>query len=40
MSEWLREAMEADRYDDVDYASADISDVQDAYADYITSDVY
>ena len=40
MSEWLREAIEMESWEDVDYAEADISDVQDVYADYISADQY
>lgn len=38
MSEWLREALETDRYEDIDIA--DIPDVSDVYADYISSNDY
>ena len=38
MSEWLREAIEADRYEDVDVYDA--PDISDAYADYISADDY
>ena len=40
MSEWLREAIDTDRWDDVDCADADMSDVQDVYADYALSNDY
>ena len=38
MSEWLREAIEADVYDDVDVV--DVPDISDVYADYISADDY
>ena len=38
MGEWLREAIEADVYDDVDVV--DTPDVSDIYADYISADDY
>ena len=43
MSEWLREAVEADAYDNMDYLDYkddDISAVSDAYMDYISSENY
>ena len=41
MSDWLRDAIDTiESWDDVDYAEADISDVQDVYADYISADQY
>ena len=38
MSEWLREAVEADRYEDVEVV--DIPDISDIYADYISASDY
>ena len=38
MSEWLREAIEADRYEDVDVYDA--PDISEAYEDYISADDY
>lgn len=38
MSEWLREAVEADRYEDVEVV--DIPDISDIYQDYISADNY
>ena len=38
MGEWLRDAVEADRWDDVDVVEA--PDVSDVYADYKASDIY
>ena len=38
MSEWLREAMDTDRWDDVDVV--DTPDVSDVYADYISASDY
>lgn len=38
MSEWLREAIEADAYDDIEVV--DMPDISDVYADYISSSDY
>ena len=38
MGEWLREAVDTDRWDDVDVV--DVPDVSDVYADYISADNY
>ena len=38
MSEWLRDAIEADRWDDVDVF--DVPDVSEVYDDYISANVY
>lgn len=40
MSEQLRDAIEMESWEDVDYAEVDISDIQDVYADYISADQY
>lgn len=40
MSEWLREAIEADSWEDVDRAEVDISEYQEIYQDYISADQY
>lgn len=40
MSEELRNAVETDFWEFVDYADEDISSVSDAYMDYISSENY
>lgn len=43
MSEWLREAVEADAYDNMDYLDYkddDLAGVSEAYLDYISSERY